>query len=177
MAPLRSQTLVVPLSRRRGAAVDRCIGQDPQAAVDQRSLPQLLPDQDFPDHTISDQDFPDHDFPDQPVADHESPDQLLPFHRPPCQEVSARLATDHAAPSQTDPKMSISPTRSVVPSETWPDPRAASSEPWPVASGQVWMASGVGRDVSDFRSRMPAPWQLGSWPTRGTAEAVSRALT
>src|ERR687892_181049 len=152
MAPLRSQTLVVPLSRRRGAAVDRCIGQDPQAAVDQRSLPQLLPDQDFPD-------------------------QLLPFHRPPCQEVSARLATDHAAPSQTDPKMSISPTRSVVPSETWPDPRAASSEPRPVASGQVWMASGVGRDVSDFRSRMPAPWQLGSWPTRGTAEAVSRALT
>ena len=56
-------------------------------------------------------------------------------------------------------------------STTCPVPRAASSEPRPVARGNVCVCSAVGVRFASFRFSTPLPWATGS--ATGSGEAVS----
>jgi hypothetical protein len=60
---------------------------------------------------------------------------MRPFQAPPDQLVPVQLFSDHVRPSHGLPKMSCSPLSSTSLSITWAEPRAASSDPSPLAVG------------------------------------------
>src|ERR1700712_5692949 len=151
----------------------------PDQRVPLKSLPlQRVPVQPVPLQRVPDQSAPDQRGPDQRVPLHRvplqstelqrvpaqaSPDQRVPFQVPPLQaapmaDSGAQVAGVHAVP-----KMSYSPERTspVSASTRSVEPRAASSEPRPVAGAHGCALSstlGVGRLLSVVRVSTPAPW-------------------
>lgn len=99
---------------------------------------QLLPDQVLPLHVLPLQVLPDHELPLQVLPDHVLPDQVLPdqvlpFQVPPDQVLPAACKVAMDALLKVLPKMSFSPWRTTPFVVRWSLPRAASSEPVPVA--------------------------------------------
>jgi hypothetical protein len=120
-----------------------------QELPDQDEPDQLLPDQELPvqllpDHEEPAQDEPAHEEPaqDEPAQDEpaqELPAQLRPFQVPPDQLLPAVAAAAMAVELNAWPKMSLSPVRTTPLAVRWSVPRAASSEPVPVALVNVWV--------------------------------------
>ena len=80
-------------------------------------------------------DEPLHELPDQEEPFQELPDQLEPFQVPPDQLEPAASSAAMAADTNGLPKMSCSPWSTTPFIEMWSEPRAASSDPVPVAGG------------------------------------------
>ena len=79
------------------------------------------------------------------------------------------------------PKMSFSPVRATPPDVTQAPPRAASSEPDPVAVVKDWRVCPGPLEVLTVRAAArlssPAPCALRDWPVNGVAAVVNAYLT
>jgi hypothetical protein len=164
----------------------------------------MLPDHDVPDHDLFDHDLFDHERFDHERFDHErfdhdrfahelpvhavpaqllSPSQPLPVHTEPFQ-----VPSDHAAPTADNraqrrpshgwPMMSVSPVSSTPSSATCSPPRAASSDPEPLAVGHVWGRLGcAGAVVAARTSIIPPPASRADAPASGVADFRKIAFT
>ena len=157
--------------------------QDPLLLQDFAVMLQLLPHQVIADQFLPDQDFAtqstaDHDFPVQEVPDHALPDHDFPFQVPPVQLDSLQDFPVQSAGFHGVPKMSISPERATVPSESTFVPRAPCSVPSPVARDEVCVDSAtVGVGAAYFRSIIPAPWHRALASGTGVAVCMSSFFT